>query len=165
MGDSEVRWKNDIQDGSWRRRLWEWKSPYCLGQRCDLVLVVLVVLNFRGLPFDTQLLRRLDGYIFKYNHLDVWYDVLDKALDIQKASMYTCKWHCRIFRFTSIPECVSNLETSCWSGSSTFWHSVGRLLFLSVPLAWLIFLIMSVIYSYKNQNASKMERASVFRYK
>lgn len=143
-GGNEMRWKKYIQDGSWRRKLWEWKTHYCLGQQCDLVLLVVVVLNFGGLSFDIQLLRAMNGYRITYNHLDARYDALDEALDIQLASMHTYEWQCRIFRFTSISECVSNLETLCWNRSATYWPFAGRLLLLSVPLAWLIFLIMSV---------------------
>jgi len=40
-----------------------------------MVLLVAVVLNFRSLPFDIQLLKRMDGYRFTYSHL---------ALDIKR---------------------------------------------------------------------------------
>ena len=49
----------------------EWKSHYCLCQQCDLVLLVVVVLNFGGLAFDIQLLRAIDGFRITYSHLDV----------------------------------------------------------------------------------------------
>ena len=49
----------------------EWKSHYCLGQQCDLVLLVVVVLNFGGPPFDIQLLRAMDGYRIAYSHFDM----------------------------------------------------------------------------------------------